>query len=284
MTIFAALGDSITLGVGDPIRPADRDDNGGRAWRGWAALLAEGLCEPELHILAGNGACAADIEADQLPRALALAPDVASVVFGINDTLRPGFDPDKFAAAAGHTVSALRDSGAQVLTMRLPDAGWMLGLPGVLARPLARRTQQVNVVMDEIAQRYGSLHFDAAGTPATYEKRMWAVDRLHPNERGHRLIARSFHALVAQAGLPVATAPDSEPVNPPPTRMAEMAWMATKGTAWVVSRSTDMVPYLVSLAVKEMRSGQRAAQAPEPGPLAPGPGPDGAGETALIRI
>ena len=37
MTTFAALGDSITLGIGDPAP--------GRTWRGWAALLAEGLPE-----------------------------------------------------------------------------------------------------------------------------------------------------------------------------------------------------------------------------------------------
>jgi lysophospholipase L1-like esterase len=103
MTRFAALGDSITLGIGDPVR---REGRGGRAWRGWAALLADGLPEPELHILAANGACAADVERDQLPEALQLRPDIASVVFGVNDTLRPGFDPERIAAAAVHTVGA----------------------------------------------------------------------------------------------------------------------------------------------------------------------------------
>jgi len=260
MTVFAALGDSITLGVGDPVRQAGR----GSSWRGWAALLAAGLPDPELHVLAGNGALAADIEAEQLPRALALAPNVASVVFGINDALRPGFDPDQIGAAAVRVVGSLRDAGAQVLTMRLPDAGWMLGLPGALARPLGRRTQQVNAVLDAVAQRFGTVHFDAAGTPATYEKRMWAVDRLHPNERGHRLIALSFHNLLAEAGFPVGPAPDPEPANPPPTRLAELGWMATKGTAWVLRRSTDLVPYLIAMAAREMWAGRSGGRG-EPG-------------------
>jgi lysophospholipase L1-like esterase len=254
MTTFAALGDSITLGIGDP-DPGGRsgpDGRTGRAWRGWAALLAEGLADPELHILAASGACAAQIEQDQLPRALALRPQLASVVFGINDTLRPGFDPDRIAASAGHTVGALRAAGSQVLTMRLPDAGRMLGLPSALARPLAHRTQQVNAVLDAVAARFGTVHFDAAGTPETYERRMWAVDRLHPNERGHRLIARSFHDMLAAAGYPVGPPPAAEPANPPPTRVAEVAWMATKGTAWVLRRSTDLVPYLLAMAAAEM--------------------------------
>jgi lysophospholipase L1-like esterase len=250
MTTFAALGDSITLGIGDPV-------GGGRSWRGWAALLADGLTDPELHILAASGARAIDIEQDQLPRALSLRPDIASVIFGINDTLRPNFDPELISLSAERTVAELRAAGAEVLTMRLPDAGRMLGLPGVLARPLARRTQQINAVLDAVSSRFGTLHFDAAGTPETYDRRMWAVDRLHPNERGHRLIARSFHSLLASAGYPVGPPPDPEPANAPPSRFAQIAWMATKGTAWVVRRSTDLVPYLLTMAAAEMLGSAR---------------------------
>src|SRR6266851_8243403 len=104
--------------------------------------------------------------------------------------------------------------------MRLPDAGRMLGLPGVLARPLARRTQQINAVLDAVSSRFGTIHFDAAGAPEAYDRRMWAADRLHPNERGHRHIARSFHGLLAAAGNHVGQAPSPEPSNPPPTRLA----------------------------------------------------------------
>jgi lysophospholipase L1-like esterase len=252
MTRFVALGDSITLGVGDPVTLPDRS---GRGWRGWAALLAEGLPDPELHILAGNGACSADVERDQLPQALQLRPDVASVVVGVNDTLRANFSAERIAAAAGHTVGALSSAGAVVLTMRLPDPGRMLGVPGVMARPLARRAHQINEVMDEVARRYGTLHFDAASDPATRDSLMWAADRLHPSERGHRLIARRFHALLAEAGYPVTEPPDAEPSNPPPSRLAVLAWLATKGTAWVVRRSTDLVPSLLAMAIREWREG-----------------------------
>jgi lysophospholipase L1-like esterase len=257
MTTFVALGDSITLGIGDPVRlPADgRGGNGPRGWRGWAVLLAESLPDAALHIVAGNGACMADLERDQLPRALQLRPDIASVVIGVNDTLRPNFDPDRIAAAAAHTIGALRAAGADVLTMRLPDPGRMLGMPGVLARPLTRRAHQVNEVIDRVAERFGTLHFDAATDAATYDARMWAVDRLHPSERGHRLIAGRFHALLAQAGHPVGSPPGAEPVNRPPTRAEQLAWMATKGTAWVARRSTDLVPNLLAMAFAEWRSG-----------------------------
>jgi lysophospholipase L1-like esterase len=250
MTRFAALGDSITVGMGDPA-PA-----GG--WRGWAALLAGTLPESELHNLATLGALAADVERVQLPAATALRPDVASVVVGINDTLRGDFDSERTGASVGRTVAALRAAGTEVLTMRLPDPGQMFGLPGALARPLARRMRAVNAAVDEVARRHGTVHLDAARDPATYERCYWSVDRLHPNERGHRLIACRFHALLAAAGLPVGPGPDPEPSSPPPTRLAEVRWMATKGTAWLVRRSRDLVPALAGLALREwLERGER---------------------------
>jgi len=256
MTTFVALGDSFTLGIGDPVcRP------GGWDWRGWAALLAEGLREPRLHNLASSGAQSTDVERDQLPAALQLRPDLASVIVGLNDTLRAGFDPARVSAAAAHTVGALRAAGAEVLTMRLPDPGRMLGLPGSLARPLARRAHEVNAIMDAVAVRFGTLHYDAAGDPATHDPAMWAVDRLHPSERGHRLIACRFHDQLAAAGLPTGPRPDPEPSSPPPTRLAEFGWLATKGTAWVVRRSTDLVPALLAMAIKERWSGADPASA-----------------------
>ena len=243
MTRFAALGDSITLGMGDPVP--------GGGWRGWAALLGGTLPQAEVHNLAISGALAADVERVQLPAAAALRPDLASVVVGINDTLRGDFDPARTGAAIGRTVAGLREAGAQVLTVRLPDPGQMFGLPGALARPLARRMRAINTVVDEVARRHGTLHLDVARDPATYERRYWSVDRLHPNERGHRFIACRFHALLAASGFPVGPGPDPEPSTPPPTRRDEARWMATKGTAWLVRRSRDLVPALAGLAVRE---------------------------------
>ena len=260
MTTLVAMGDSITVGMGDPAPE-------GRGWRGFAALLADTLPEPDLHNLAFLGAQTADVERVQLPAALDLKPDVVTIVVGINDTLRGDFNPERSGAAVEATVAALRESGAQVLTMTLPDPGQMFGLPKALARPLARRMRAVNAAVSEVAVRYGTLHYDAARVQDTYDRRYWSVDRLHPNERGHRLVACRFHSLLASSGYPVGPGPDPEPSSPPPSRLAEIAWMATKGTAWVIRRSKDLVPALVYLAVREVltRGGdEEADEAAEP--------------------
>ena len=77
------------------------------------------------------------------------------------------------------------------------------------------------------------------------------MDRLHLNERGHRFVACQFHALLAAAGYPVGPQPDPEPSTPPPSRIAEIRWMATKGTTWLARRSRDLVPALLAMAVRE---------------------------------
>jgi lysophospholipase L1-like esterase len=260
---FVALGDSITVGMGDPL------PDGG--WRGWAALLAGSLPGADFQNLAISGALIADVYRDQVPRALALRPDIVSMVVGVNDTLRRGFDVDALRERLAASVGVLTAGGAVVLTIRLPDPGVMFGLPGALARPLARRVRAINAAMDDIAARHGTLHFDAAGHACVYDHRMWSVDRLHPSERGHRLLAGVYHDLLrggapgggapgvdgmggvglARAGFVLGPRPGGEPENPAPTRTAQLRWLATKGTGWLLARSTDLVPALAWLATVE---------------------------------
>ena len=206
---------------------------------------------PQLHNLAVRGAQAKHVERDQLPAALELRPDIASVVVGINDTLRAGFDPVRTGQATARTVAALTASGATVLTMRLPDPAQMFGLPTGLARPLTRRMRAVNAELDKIAAHFGTLHWDASSDPETYDRRNWSVDRLHPNERGHRLIACRFWDRLAAAGHEVAARPDAEPAGPGATRRDDFIWLATKGTSWCLRRSVDLIPYLLFMAARE---------------------------------
>jgi len=241
-----ALGDSITMGMGDPMPDG--------SWRGWSALLAASLAPPgqvEFHNLATSGARARDVAREQLPSALGYAPHVATVVVGINDTLRADFDPTEVERALAATVGALRTAGATVLTISLPDPGRMFGLPRYLAAPLGRRIRAVNAAAEAVARDHGSLHWNAAGHKTTYDRPMWSVDRLHPSERGHRLLATSYYDLLEAAGEQVWRRPSADPGNPPPTRAAGAWWMLTKGTTWFLRRSVDLIPYLVWMAINE---------------------------------
>ncbi|MGW3099807.1 SGNH/GDSL hydrolase family protein [Streptomyces sp. NPDC001102] len=253
-TRFVALGDSLTEGVGDPA---------GDGWRGWAALLAGGLAESDVEFtnLAVSGAQTREVLEVQTPAGLALEPDVVSVVIGVNDTLRRTFDIHAVAARLDRVYAAFTAQGATLLTACLPDPGSMLGLPGSLARPLARRQRAVNEVVHVLSDRYGAVHLHAAEEGWITDRAMWSADRLHPGERGHRQLAVRFHALLAQAGRATGAAPSPEPEHPVPTRSASLWWLATAGTAWVARRCTDLLPQLLRLAADEVRHGVRGTRA-----------------------
>ncbi|MGW9027432.1 SGNH/GDSL hydrolase family protein [Streptomyces sp. NPDC055722] len=253
---FVALGDSLTEGVGDPV---------GDTWRGWAALLAGGLAPmttpAEFTNLSFSGAQTRDLLERQTPQALEMRPDVASVLIGVNDTLRYTFDIHAVAARLDKVYAAFRAQNTVLLTACLPDPGSMLRLPGALARPLARRQRAVNTVVHALSERYGAVHLHAEGGDWISDRAMWSADRLHPGERGHRQLARRFHALLAEAGVATGAAPAAEPEFPPPTRSASLLWLATAGTAWVARRCTDLLPQLLTLAAAEVRHKARGTSA-----------------------
>ncbi|WP_329535058.1 SGNH/GDSL hydrolase family protein [Streptomyces sp. NBC_01450] len=254
---FVALGDSLTEGVGDPV---------GEAWRGWAALLVAGLSDgPDRSVqftnLAVSGAQTRDVLERQTPAALALRPDVASVVIGVNDTLRCTFDIHAVAARLDRVYAAFRAQDAVLLTACLPDPGAMLGLPGALARPLARRQRAVNSVVHALSERHGAVHLHAAEGAWLTDRAMWSADRLHPGERGHRQLALRFHALLEQEGIATGNAPSAEPEFRAPTRSASLCWLATAGTGWVARRCTDLLPQLLTLAAAEVRHRARGTSA-----------------------
>ncbi|MEV0218980.1 SGNH/GDSL hydrolase family protein [Streptomyces sp. NPDC050704] len=253
---FVALGDSLTEGVGDPV---------GDGWRGWAALLADGLAPADAPVqfvnFAVSGAQTRDVLDRQTPAALAVRPDIASVVVGVNDTLRCTFDIHAVAERLDTVYGAFTGQGAVLVTACLPDPGAMLGLPGALARPLARRQRAVNAVVHALSERYGAVHLHASEGAWLTDRAMWSADRLHPGEQGHRQLAVRCHALLAEAGIATGPAPSPEPEFPVPTRQASLWWLATAGTGWVARRCTDLLPQLLTLAADEARHRARGTSA-----------------------
>ena len=68
-----------------------------------------------------RGKLARQVRAEQLDAALALQPDLASLLSGLNDMLRRTVDVDAVAGELDVMVGALRDAGADVLMFTLPD-------------------------------------------------------------------------------------------------------------------------------------------------------------------
>jgi lysophospholipase L1-like esterase len=250
---FVALGDSTTVGVGDPVA--------GGGWRGWARLLADELAVGHrltFTNLAVTGATAASVRELQLPGAVQARPHLASLVVGVNDTMRSTWDPGRLRDDVLACVSALTEAGAVVLSARFHNHGEVFGLPPVLRRPLWRRIEAVNEAYDAAHVLFGGLRVDLTAEPVVYQRRFWSVDRLHPGELGHRRLAHEFAAGLQALGYPLARPALAEDGGEGPSAWRDLMWMITAGAPWLGRRARDLGPWAARLAVSETAARLRA--------------------------
>lgn len=189
---FVAIGDSQTEGVGDP------DGMGGH--RGWADRFAEllGAAYPGLHYanLAVRGRRAEQIRAEQLAPALALNPDLITVMAGMNDLIRPRVDRSALLADLDALFGALIATGATVVTFTFPDIGGI----APIVRPLSPRIYALNADLRDLAEDHGVVLVDVEPVEATTHPLLWAEDRLHLGPLGHDLLARAVADTLALPG------------------------------------------------------------------------------------
>src|SRR5450631_3328415 len=204
---LVAIGDSTVEGLEDP------GPDG--VYIGWADRFACHLdvIHPGLLYanLAVRGQTARQVRQTQLQPALALAPDFAVVVAGVNDVLRPKLDRDALHDDLCAMHAELAATGARVLTFTMPD----MARVAPLAVVLRRRLQFLNAVTFECRERFGSLVVDLASVPAASHPALWHTDRLHGNSEGHRRVAA---ALAEAMGYEVA----NWRVEPPP--VPKLGW------------------------------------------------------------
>jgi lysophospholipase L1-like esterase len=247
---YVALGDSTTEGMDDP-----RPDG---TYRGWADRLAERLARVNPDLLYANlavrGRRIDQVRAEQLGPALALHPDIATVVGGVNDLLRRRCDPDVTAGHLEAMLTQLQAGGATVATITLP------GMESVvpLARIIRARLEAYNDAIRDIGARTGAIVVDIEAEPVSRDPRLWSVDRLHASTLGHERIAA---ALCHAFGLDEDRA-WADPLPPtarrPPHALvtAELAWAQRYFAPWVVRR------------IRGRSSGDgRAAKRPDLAPL-----------------
>lgn len=236
-TRYVAIGDSFTEGLWDAPDGIDAP------MRGWADLLAErlsarrmaaGAAPLEYANLAIRGRRLAPIVDDQVPAALALAPDLVSLVGGGNDLLRPDGNPDRLAARLEAAVVRLREAGVDVLLATGFDTA---DSPVVrLTRP---KVAIYNTMIWSIARRHGAHVVDLWGMRALHDWRMWAEDRIHLTPAGHERVAQA--ALVGLALEPDTPGWD-DPLTPlPPTPFADRArsnarWLRVHAAPWATRR------------------------------------------------
>ena len=166
---FAALGDSFTEGLNDPYP--------GGGFMGWADRVVAALAEraPGFRYanLAVRGRLLDRVIAEQVPRAIELAPDLVSLAAGGNDILR-GADVDALGARFEAAVARLRAAGCQVLVFTGFDPR---GFPVI--RLLRGRIAAYDMHLRAIADDHGCRLVDLWSMRVLHDPRAWSPDRLH---------------------------------------------------------------------------------------------------------
>ncbi|GAB7193635.1 SGNH/GDSL hydrolase family protein [Kineococcus sp. NUM-3379] len=251
---YVAVGDSFTEGFVD----VDAATGG---WRGWADRLAEHLdgagARPlEYANLAVRGRLLPEIVAEQVPAALALRPDLVSLVGGGNDLLRPGADPDALAALLEDAVGRFRAGGAQVLLATGVDTR---------IAPLLRRNRGLTAVYSahvwSVARRHGCAVLDLWGLRALHDRRSWAPDRIHLTSAGHERVALAALEALGHP-LPARAVDWREPLPPAPApaRLASLS----EDAAWV---REYVVPWVRRRLRRRSSGTGRTGKRPEAAPL-----------------
>ena len=231
---FAALGDSVTYGIGDPTAAG---------YRGWFGILIQSIKQAHdvsAINLAKPGALAADVLRSQLPEALSHRPTLASLVVGMNDALGAGWDAKQIRTDLLQCAAELDAIGTTLITFNLHDHSRLLPLPRALRRGLLGRLEELNAIYREIHATYGGIRVDLAAHPDVFDRDLWSVDRLHPSELGHRALAIEVAALLEEFGLDFPE-PRPETDGATPTWTDQARWIAQKVLPWVAHHAIDFV-------------------------------------------
>ena len=227
---YVAIGDSTTEGLEDPTPD-------GLGYRGFADRLAARLAREQPALLYANlgirGRKMRQIREEQLEPALALEPDLVSIVGGLNDILRPRIDFDQVVGDLEHMVSAFASRGATVLGVTFPDAARIMPA----ARPARRRVNALNLAVRGIADRHGMLIADLE-RHGVVDPRLWSADRLHANSSGHARIAAAMEQALGlePSEDPWAPLPPADPIPRGTAISTELVWMSRHMAPWIVRR------------------------------------------------
>ncbi|WP_328347485.1 SGNH/GDSL hydrolase family protein [Micromonospora sp. NBC_00421] len=182
---FVVLGDSVAEGMCEPVD--------GYPDVQWADRIAAELSavRPGLAYLnlGRRGLRAQQVRAGQLDRALAFSPDLALVVCGGNDAFRTAFDPDAVDTELTAIVGALRDAGADVITVGMFDVSHSPAVPAALRPGLAARMRLLSSRTGRLADRLGALHVHLTDHPAGTDPSMYSSDGRHGSARSDAIAA-----------------------------------------------------------------------------------------------
>jgi lysophospholipase L1-like esterase len=179
VSTYVALGDSFTAG---------RESADGERWADQLAASLRAV-NPDLvyRNLAVDGASSAGV-LEQVPAAIALKPDLVTVICGANDVLltsRP--DVEGYERRFAEILELLREANpeAAILTATAPESWHFMELrPRTKAR-LVKALSDLNAATRSVAAGHRVPCLNVAGHPGLTDRANFSADGLHPSAIGH---------------------------------------------------------------------------------------------------
>lgn len=177
---FFAVGDSFTEGL--------NDYGAGGSFLGWADRLAAMLHANSPDVRYANtairGRTAERIAREQIPAAIAQSPELVSFAGGINDLLKPNWQPARTFAAIDDALRSLRASGADVLVVAFGDPKNRASI-----NRLRSRFKLLNQATVMLAREHDCYLLDFWPLTSHSADDYWSDDRLHLSTLGHQVTA-----------------------------------------------------------------------------------------------
>jgi lysophospholipase L1-like esterase len=252
---FVAVGDSFTEGLDDLLEDGYP--------RGWADQVAAHFAaqDPDFRYanLAVRSQRVEQIVMGQIPEAMAMRPDLTSIVAGGNDILGFRLDQGLIADIFDLAVSKLAESGATVVVFTGFDPAGRLPF----SERLGRRVKTFNQRIRASVAANGAILIDLWSMTELADPRLWGPDRLHLAASGHQHVAGVV--LEALGETPTFEWPVTVETPWQPSRLArrldDLSWSQRHLAPWIIrkvrgralgdgryAKRPDLSPYPTNLA------------------------------------
>lgn len=186
---FAAVGDSLAAGTGDP--------SPGYASLGWPDRFADVLrrVRPRLEYLntAEVGATSGRTFARQMDRLDAFGPDLVHVACGANDLFRRDFDIAAVERSVRRVHERAAATGAQLTTFTLGRAFQVPAIPD-----WGDRIHALNALVRDVARAHDAVLVDMWDHPVNARPGLVSADRIHFAAVGQAVLAAELVRALAE--------------------------------------------------------------------------------------
>lgn len=201
--VYVAVGasDSVGVGAADPAREA------------WPVVFVERALPANTTFtnVAVSGSTTAQALTEQVPKAVAAAPDLVTVWLNVND-LRAFVDARTYGEQLREVVTALRRGGeTTVLVANTPELDQLPVLAALPVPPalIEQRVDEYNQVIAQVVEDTGAVLVDLHAESEELEDAgrisdVTSSDGFHPNTEGYRIVARTFAEVYARVADQVA--------------------------------------------------------------------------------